>query len=216
MVKPSPSRTGKRSETTPETGRPVGRPREFDEDEVVERAVQLFWEQGYEGTSLDELLEATGMARQSLYRVFGNKHGLFLRALERYGDTRMRGAREALLANDSPREALLGLLDMWEQAATAEDFSGCLCMNSLTEFACQGDADIRARTLVEVDALENALAKTLGLGVELGELSLGRAPHVVAHMIVGVGVALTHLGRSGARPEVVRSIVTGARDLLGG
>src|SRR5258708_19142689 len=65
---------------------PRGRPREFDTEAAVERAMDVFWSGGYHGTSLPDLLEATELSRGSLYAAFGDKHGLFLRALDRYID----------------------------------------------------------------------------------------------------------------------------------
>ena len=62
----------------------VGRPREFDVDEAVERALGLFWRRGYEGTSMSDLTKALGITRASLYAAFGNKEGLFQRVMERY------------------------------------------------------------------------------------------------------------------------------------
>src|SRR3977135_535260 len=73
---------------------PRGRPREFDTDAAVARAMDVFWSCGYHGTSLPDLLEATALSRGSLYAAFGDKHGLFLRALDRYIDdalTRLEG-----------------------------------------------------------------------------------------------------------------------------
>ena len=61
-----------------------GRPKQFDDDEVLARAMQVFWRKGYDATSLDDLVEAMGIPRQSLYRTFTDKHTLFLRALEYY------------------------------------------------------------------------------------------------------------------------------------
>ena len=61
-----------------------GRPREFDTDEAIKSAMGVFWSFGYHATSLPELLDATNLSRGSLYAAFGDKHGLFLRALDRY------------------------------------------------------------------------------------------------------------------------------------
>ncbi|MFX5555055.1 helix-turn-helix domain-containing protein, partial [Acinetobacter baumannii] len=76
---------------------PRGRPREFDIDLAIERAMQVFWSSGYHGTSLPDLLAATRLSRGSLYAAFGDKHGLFLRALDRYLD-------EALARVDRERD----------------------------------------------------------------------------------------------------------------
>src|SRR5216684_4462569 len=76
--------------------KPTGRPREFDADEALERALELFWRQGYEGTSLGELTAAMGINRPSLYAAFGNKESLFRKALDRYVGAGMAFLRDAL------------------------------------------------------------------------------------------------------------------------
>ena len=75
-----------------------GRPREFDADEALDRALEIFWRKGYEGASLAELTEAMGINRPSLYAAFGNKEALFRRALDRYAEGPAAYTREALNA----------------------------------------------------------------------------------------------------------------------
>lgn len=78
-----------------------GRPREFDADEVLDRASRIFWNQGYHATSIDDLCKATGVLRGSLYGVFGDKHGLLLAAIEYYADGVIARLAERLNANTS-------------------------------------------------------------------------------------------------------------------
>src|ERR1700753_2564254 len=85
---------------------PRGRPREFDADAAIERAMGVFWSCGYHGTSLPDLLEATKLSRGSLYTAFGDKHGLFLRALDRYIDQALTRLDSEL---DSQKSAMAGL-----------------------------------------------------------------------------------------------------------
>lgn len=75
---------------------PVGRPRTFDADEALERAVEVFWRHGYEGASLADLTTAMGMNKPSLYAVFGSKQELFRKAVQRYAEQDMAYARGAL------------------------------------------------------------------------------------------------------------------------
>ena len=82
--------------------RPVGRPREFDEERVLEAAMNAFWNKGYEATSLAELCRVTGLNKGSLYQAFGDKHQLFMRALHHYADMEYREVMAAAMQFDSP------------------------------------------------------------------------------------------------------------------
>ena len=75
---------------------PRGRPRAFDAEAALDRALQVFWRQGYEGTSLSDLTKATGLNRPSLYAAFGNKEALFRKALDRYAEQAGRFLRDAV------------------------------------------------------------------------------------------------------------------------
>ena len=75
---------------------PAGRPREFDEDDVLDRVVRQFWQHGYEATSLTDLVIATGVQKGSLYKAFGDKHALFMMALDRYVTNAERETRNRL------------------------------------------------------------------------------------------------------------------------
>ena len=98
-----------------------GRPREFDADEVLDRALEVFWRKGYEGASLSELTEAMGINRPSLYAAFGNKEELFRKALDRYADGPAAYTREALNA-PTARGVLERLLHGAAEALTHPDY----------------------------------------------------------------------------------------------
>jgi len=83
----------------------MGRPRGFDEERALHAAMELFWQQGYDGTSLSDLVRATGASRASLYQLWGDKQGLYVAALERYGDT-VATAALSLLQRGDPLEAI--------------------------------------------------------------------------------------------------------------
>jgi AcrR family transcriptional regulator len=87
----------------------MGRPREFDTEKAIARAMRLFWRQGYEGTSLTDLTEELGITRPSLYAAFGSKEALFLKALDRYEAS--AGYRQAALAAPTARAYAQALLD---------------------------------------------------------------------------------------------------------
>ncbi|MFE7659748.1 TetR/AcrR family transcriptional regulator [Streptomyces celluloflavus] len=151
---------------------PAGRPRAFDVEEVLEAAMLLFWEQGYEATSLAQLRAATGLSSASLYGAFGSKEGLFKRAVEHY----MKGPGGTLdVIEDesvSPRVAVAGLLhgsiDM--QADTSHP-TGCLIALSGTMRAPgEEHTGVRAAVAARREADRVRIRACVERGVAVGEL----------------------------------------------
>lgn len=104
---------------------PVGRPRGFDAEEALERALVVFWRQGYEGATLTDLTNAMGITRTSMYAAFGNKEELFRKVLDRY--TAGPGAYVAsALAESTARAVAAGLLNGAVRTTTRQDCPGCL------------------------------------------------------------------------------------------
>jgi len=115
------------------TGRPVGRPREFDEEQVLTSAMEAFWRKGYEATSLADLTECTCLNKASLYRVFGDKHQLFMAALKNYSDIEFRETTAVVSPNASPLTNLRAVVQKVCEDAGSE--KGCLMINSMVETA---------------------------------------------------------------------------------
>ena len=115
------------------TGRPVGRPREFDEEQVLAAAMEAFWRKGYEATSLVDLTTATGLNKASLYRVFGDKHQLFMAALKNYADIEFRETTAVVSESASPLTNLRAVVEKVSEDAGSE--KGCLMINSMVETA---------------------------------------------------------------------------------
>jgi AcrR family transcriptional regulator len=110
----------------------MGRAREFDTDEGLDRAMTVFWSKGYEGTSLSDLTEAMGINRPSLYAAYGNKEELFRKVLDRYGEGPSSYEREAL-ARRTAREVAEGLLRGAADVQTDPDTpAGCLAVLGTT------------------------------------------------------------------------------------
>ena len=115
------------------TGRPVGRPREFDEEQVLTTAMEAFWRKGYEATSLVDLTQATGLNKASLYRVFGDKHQLFMSALQNYSDIEFRETTAVISDSASPLTNLRAVVQKVCEDAGSD--KGCLMINSMVETA---------------------------------------------------------------------------------
>ncbi|MET7746954.1 TetR/AcrR family transcriptional regulator [Micromonospora sp. NPDC005367] len=134
----------------------MGRAREFDVDVALEAAMRTFWERGYEGASLSDLTEATGVGRQSLYLAFGDKQKLYLAALDRYREHFYLPLLEALSGNVDVRvalrEAILPLVD----GSCADDPRGCFLIAAAAERASE-DSAVRSRVAAAFAGLEAAL-----------------------------------------------------------
>ena len=111
------------------TARPRGRPRSFDETGALEKATQVFWSKGYDGVTIDDLVEGMGVGRPSLYAIFGDKRAIFLRALKAYAERKGAAATKALLAPQTLRDSIVGFLRYAVESATVKGSArGCLMM----------------------------------------------------------------------------------------
>ena len=134
-----------------------GRPRGFDRDAALDAGVELFRRRGFEASSLEALTEAMGISRSSFYAAFGSKHGVLIAALERYSAERL-AALAAIAARPDPVPILLRAL-----SGLAEDASGCLLVNCVTELAPR-DPEVAALGARHLEAIEAVLARALGAG----------------------------------------------------
>ncbi len=113
---------------------PVGRPREFDEGQVLDAVMAVFWRQGYEGTSMADLLAATGLHKGSLYQAFGDKHSLFITALRRYIDNLRSEMSQVLMSSDTAFEGMRNAMHKVIEMSTGDDCNpGCMALNTLVE-----------------------------------------------------------------------------------
>src|SRR6202023_2269994 len=123
----------------------MARPREFDVDIALDRAMEVFWSKGYEATSLDDLCEVTGLSRSSLYATFGSKRNLLLRSVDRYVEQRTPRIA-AVLAQPLPiRDAFAALLrEFIDQIVAGPGRRGCFLGNCAAELP-RGDRTALAR-----------------------------------------------------------------------
>ena len=118
-----------------------GRPRTFDEQEALEKAIEVFWSKGYDGVTIDDLVDGMGVGRPSLYAVFGDKRTLFLRALRAYAETKGALAAKAIFSPGPLRDSIASFLRHNVESATEEGSAvGCLlvCVAPLVD-----DAEVR-------------------------------------------------------------------------
>ncbi|URK86932.1 TetR/AcrR family transcriptional regulator [Rhizobium sp. RCAM05350] len=184
----------------------MGRPREFDVDDALETAMELFWRKGYEGTSLTDLTEGMGITKPSLYGVFGNKEGLFLKALERYERTKMNFFHEALKepkARDVAEKILRGFAD----SQTAETGpSGCLGINGA--LACsEAAAEIQKCLIENRHRGERDLGKRFERAAKEGDLPAGHEPYDLARYIMTISQGTAIQAASGADRSALYRVI---------
>ena len=174
----------------------AGRPREFDEDEVLDRALDAFWTHGYKATSVTHLVEATGLAKGSLYKAFGDKRRLFELALDRYLESGV-GRLRTVAAGESPRAALeRWLMNIIELSTCTGVRRGCMAINCTVELAPH-DEGVRARLRRHQRGLEQIYARLISAGISAGEFRAGLDPKVSARWLTTIIGGLQVRGKLG-------------------
>jgi TetR/AcrR family transcriptional repressor of nem operon len=166
-----------------------GRPKEFQKDDVLSRAVEAFSAKGYEATSIQDLVEAMGINRFSLYEEFGGKHGLFLAALNHYHQVRRS---RAIAHFDSPRptaQLFREYLEMIYRGARKGGAFGCIMVNSACELARE-DEEIAERISAHFQKLEEIFVGVLATGVKRGDINPAADLTAIARFLLNVSRGL--------------------------
>jgi len=190
----------------------MARPREFDVDTVLSEAMQIFWEKGFEGTSFAEIETRTGIKKASLFAAYGDKRGLFLKALARYQEEG-RSACATKLAGPSPLEALERWFTSVSRPVDGKCIRrGCLQVNTVVELA-QHDEEIAALAGANTALLTDQVAAVVGRGQEIGEIRRDVEPRTLAQLLVTTLHGLSVAAKAGMPADEIDRIVSAA--LLG-
>lgn len=170
----------------------MGRSREFDEKVVLQKAMELFWKQGYEKTSLSDLVEHMGIHRRSLYDTFGDKHTLFLKAIDFYEELIKNKIHDGVLHAETARQAIQFIFDFIIEGYEDKQW-GCLIVNSATELA-QMDKEIKERAERTFMQTEQLFAELIRKGQQTGEFSSDYDPEglseIFQNTLIGIRVQL--------------------------
>jgi TetR/AcrR family transcriptional regulator, transcriptional repressor for nem operon len=184
----------------------MARPKAFDEDRAVEKAMRAFWTAGYEATSTQDLCAATGLGRSSIYNTFASKRDLFDKALRRYMAVKDAATAELLDGPLPVREKIRAMFDQVIDADPAEPL-GCFVVNSLVELAPR---DRRTANLLRrnqekrFQLVRAALAEAHRAGELRGD------PDELAHFVLATISALQVSARGGAEAAVLRAVANAA------
>jgi TetR/AcrR family transcriptional repressor of nem operon len=186
---------------------PRGRPREFDTDAAIERAMGVFWSCGYHGTSLPDLLEVTNLSRGSLYAAFGDKHGLFLRALDRYIDDALARLDAEL---DPRKNALAGLRTCLagyvDRTSGVAGKRGCLVVATAMELSAH-DTEVERRIGRFFKRMETRLTEALARAQAAGELADGVEPATAGRLLLCLLEGMRVIGKTGPDRTVSQAVV---------
>jgi len=185
----------------------------FNEQSAIENAMRIFWEKGYEATSIADLIEGTGVNRGSLYNAFGGKRQLFVQSLRMY-DVETRKAFLAELENlDNPRQAFATLFDtLIEQAQIDNQKKGCFLVNTSLEFSTHND-EIKNIVIQGFTEFEAFFRRGIEVSQARGEMPLTLDQSATAKALLSLVVAIRVLGRGAYDESALRAIASQAARL---
>lgn len=193
----------------------VGRPREFDEEQVLDAAMRAFWDNGYEATSLADLVSVTGLHKGSLYQAFGDKHSLFIQTLNRYLLNMRHHKNQILEGADSPlagiRAMLHGFINMSESYTNCPQ--GCMAVKMLSEMAPH-DAEVKRIMEDHKANMRASMEKRLAEAQAQGDLGRDKSPQMITAllMIFMDGLATQATGQMNV--EQAHAVLDGQLDAL--
>jgi len=191
----------------------AGRPKQFDREEVLARAMELFWQYGYEGASLPDLIATMGISRQSLYDTFESKRGLYIHAIEHYRASQLSQALALLEGEGSPLAKVRQVLGFFEALAADTRCRGCFVANALVEMGPH-DPEISELLHDTLELLREAIAAALRESQALGELPAAKSPNALARALTNAMLGLAVTGKLDLGPDELREIHAGTISML--
>ena len=180
----------------------MGRPREFDEDTALTKILEVFWSTGFEGSSLNDLVAATGLKKGSLYAAFGDKRAMYLKALALYDRTAIDGAVQLLTAAGTPQKRIGQFLQSAIDAVAVEkDRRGCFLCNASVDQAVldrQTENAVKASLGRLATALDTALSELPAGAID------GNRRHATAQHLLSVYFGLRVLAKAGHPVKALR------------
>ncbi|MGX5643246.1 TetR/AcrR family transcriptional regulator [Bacillus toyonensis] len=192
----------------------MARTREFDEDQVLDAAMQLFWEKGYEATSLSDLTSRMGIQRPSIYSAFGDKKELFEAALRRYTMSRASDIRNRLQSHYSVKESFsIFFADVVNEEYAGDLSKGCFCINTMVELAPH-DERFEILTREHQMYLAVIFQETIERGIQSGELEVNTDAKSLAQALIVALIGLTVMMKSRPQRSFVDNVIAATLTLL--
>lgn len=176
------------------------RKKQFAVDDVKQKAMLAFWDQGYRGTSLQDLVDTMGINRASLYDTFGDKYALFIETLHNYNDTFAKPFFTRIRKTNSPRQAIIALFDeICDGISKGEEQNGCYIVNTALEMSPHDAKVARIVNRIFAYVEKNFFRKMIEQGQARGEISLEVTPATTSRTLLSLLIGLRVLSRN--RPD---------------
>ncbi len=197
-----------------QTSASVGRPREFELNEAVRKAMGVFWDRGYHDASLPDLLEGMDLSRGSFYKAFVDKRGVYLRALDAYIEDAIRTVGETLHSNPSPKAAIRQAFSQQVDSSSGkEGLRGCFVVLAAVEML-PGDEEVSSRISRLFRRLQDLYAATIIRAQAVGEIDPRLDERTLARFLVSQIQGMRVLGKAGADREQTRAVIDLALKVL--
>jgi TetR/AcrR family transcriptional repressor of nem operon len=190
-----------------------GRPKSFDDNESLECAMNLFWRYGYDATSLDALVGAMKIPRQSLYRTFGDKRGLFIRAIELYTSRMNESITKVLLADGLAIGNINQVFQLWNDRLTSADKQGCMLQNTYSQ-SILADEEVSALVMTQQKRIPQTLEQALKLGQKQGNINQSIDARAVSRTISSSINGLFALSRTNLPKEFTKDVILTFKSLI--
>ncbi|MGC1516742.1 MAG: TetR/AcrR family transcriptional regulator [Maribacter sp.] len=190
------------------------RTKQFNKQEVLKMAMELFWEKGFHATSINDLVAHLGINRASIYDTYGGKQELFNSAFDQYQLISRKTLDDLLTAEVTVKQGFLNLFHLAIQQALTDDcHKGCFVVNTITELV-PGDAVIEHKLMENSATVEHVFADYIQKGIENGELNIAKNPKVLASTIFALYSGLMVLAKIEQNETKLKDVVATGLSVL--
>lgn len=184
----------------------MARKKEYDRDAVLQAATNLFWTKGYQGTSMSDLVSATGLNKHSMYAEFGNKEGIYLECLNTYSQKLQNHVVEILTSEPLGFKNIENFLRNRIEYALSKDCKGCLLINSTVEKEL---LQIEAFELTQeyLFGVESLITKCFEAAQTNNEISKHNNPKILAKYVLSFNAGLMVIGKTEQKKETLDAML---------
>lgn len=184
----------------------AGRPKIFDEEKVLDQAVDLFWHNGYEATSTEDLLQRMNLNKGSLYHSFGNKKQLFIKAMDFFAANSLQALKGKITSARTPMEGIRRFFLELADSDNDTHQKGCFMGNSLAELA-NIDDELKQKAIHHLKDMEKLFLKYIRKAKQNGELTTKEEPETLARYLLNLWNGINISRRIHPRKDLLEPVI---------